>query len=53
MENKSSHWAEIYQKDIDKKGGNLAYVLNKIIKKKKLIDLVKKYLTNKKSNSIL
>lgn len=43
MENKSSHWAEIYQKDIDKKGGNLPYVLNKINKKKKLINLVKKY----------
>lgn len=43
MENKSSHWAEIYQKDIDKKGGNLQYVLNKINKKKKLINLVKKY----------
>ena len=43
MDNKSSHWAEIYQKDIDKKGGNLPYVLNKINKKKKLINLVKKY----------
>jgi len=43
VDNKSSHWAEIYQKDIDKKGGNLPYVLNKINKKKKLINLVKKY----------
>ena len=43
MDNKSSHWAEIYQKDIDKKGGNLPYILNKINKKKKLINLVKKY----------
>ena len=43
MDNKSSHWAEIYQKDIDKKGGNLPYVLNKINKKRKLINLVKKY----------
>ena len=43
MDNKSSHWAEIYQKDIDKKGGNLPYVLNKINKKKILINLVKKY----------
>ena len=40
---KRSHWVEIYQKDIDKKGGNLPYVLNKISKKKKLINLVKKY----------
>ena len=43
MKKNSSHWAEIYQKDIDKKGGNLPYVLNKIIKKKKLINLVRKY----------
>ena len=42
MEEKS-HWAEIYQKDVDKKGGNLPYVLNKIKKKKKLINIVKKY----------
>ena len=43
MKNKCSHWAELYQKDIDKKGGNLPYVLNKINKKKILINLVKKY----------
>lgn len=43
MNNKKSHWAELYQKDIEKKGGNLPYVLNKINKKKKLINLVKKY----------
>lgn len=43
MKNKCSHWAEIYRKDIDKKGGNLPYVLNKINKKRKLINLVKKY----------
>lgn len=43
---KRSHWVEIYQKDIDKKGGNLPYVLNKISKKKKLINLVKKYAYN-------
>ena len=43
MDNKNSHWGEIYQKDVDKKGGNLPYVLNKINKKKKLINLIKKY----------
>lgn len=43
MDNKSSHWGEIYQKDVDKKGGNLPYVLGKINKKKKLINLVTKY----------
>ncbi len=43
MDNKSSHWGEIYQNDVDKKGGNLPYVLGKINKKKKLINLVKKY----------
>ena len=43
MKNKCSHWAEIYRKDIDTKGGNLPYVLNKINKKRKLINLVKKY----------
>ncbi len=46
MDNKNSHWGEIYQKDVDKKGGNLPYVLGKINKKKKLINLVTKY-TNK------
>ena len=43
MEKNNSSWAEIYQKDIDKKGGSLPYILNKIKKKKKLISLVKKY----------
>jgi len=43
MEKNNSSWAEIYQKDIDKKGGSLSYILNKIKKKKKLISLVKKY----------
>ena len=43
MSNAKSHWGEIYQKDVDKKGGNLPYVLGKINKKKKLINLVKKY----------
>lgn len=46
MDNKNSHWGELYQKDVDKKGGNLPYVLGKINKKKKLINLIKKY-TNK------
>ena len=46
MDNKNIHWGEIYQKDVDKKGGNLPYVLGKINKKKKLINLVTKY-TNK------
>ena len=43
MDNENSHWGELYQKDVDKKGGNLPYVLGKINKKKKLINLIKKY----------
>lgn len=43
MDKKSSHWGEIYQNDINEKGGNLPYVLGKINKKKKLINLIKKY----------
>lgn len=43
MKEAQSHWGEIYQKDVDKKGGNLSYVLSKINKKKKLINLIKKY----------
>lgn len=43
MNNKNSHWGRIYQNDVDKKGGNLSYVLGKIIKKKKLINLIKKH----------
>lgn len=43
---KINNWGIIYQKDIDKKGGNIPYILNKINKKKKLINLVKKYATN-------
>lgn len=43
MSNTKSHWGEIYQKDIDKKGGNIPYVLGKINKKKKLCNLVEKY----------
>jgi len=43
MDNKNSHWGELYQKDVNKKGGNLPYVLGKINKKKKLINLIKKY----------
>lgn len=43
MYNTKSSWGEIYQKDVYKKGGNLPYVLGKINKKKKLINLVKKY----------
>ena len=46
--NTRNSWALIYKKDILKKGGNIPYVLNKISKKKKLIDLVKKYSNNKK-----
>ena len=47
MDNKNSHWREIYQNDVNKKGGNLPYILGKIKKKKKLINLIKKY-SNKK-----
>lgn len=43
MNNKNSNWGAIYQADVDKKGGNLPYILNKINKKKKLINLIKKY----------
>lgn len=43
MEKENSHWGEIYRKDVEKKGGNLPYVINKINKKKKLIKLVEKY----------
>lgn len=43
MSNIESHWGEIYQKDIAKKGGNLPYVLGKISRKKKLINLIRKY----------
>lgn len=43
MNNKNSHWGELYQKDVNKKGGNLPYILDKINKKKKLINLIKKY----------
>lgn len=46
-ENKNSHWKELYQKDIDKKGGNIEYVMGKIKKKKKLINLIKKYADKK------
>ncbi len=38
-----SHWSDIYQADVDKKGGNVPYVKGKVIKKKKLVDLIKKY----------
>lgn len=43
MNKKNSNWGAIYQTDVDKKGGNIPYVLNKIKKKKKLINLIKKY----------
>lgn len=43
MNNKNSHWGELYRKDVNKKGGNLPYVLGKLNKKKKLINLIKKY----------
>lgn len=43
MNNKNGNWGAIYQADVDKKGGNIPYILNKINKKKKLIDLIKKY----------
>lgn len=46
MDNIKSNWGKIYQKDVDKKGGNLPYVLGKISKKKKLINLIKKYADN-------
>lgn len=39
----NSHWGKIYRKDVEKKGGNLPYVLGKINKKRKLINLIKKY----------
>lgn len=42
----NTHWGKVYQKDIDKKGGNISYVLGKISKKKKLINLIKKYTKN-------
>lgn len=43
MNNEKSNWGKIYQADVDKKGGNIPYVLGKINKKKKLINLIKKY----------
>lgn len=43
MKKETSNWAKIYQADIDKKGGNLPYILNKVNKKKKLVNLVRKY----------
>lgn len=46
--NTRNSWALIYKKDILKKGGNVPYIINKISKKKKLIDLVQKYSNNKK-----
>lgn len=46
MQEEKSHWAKIYQKDINKKGGNIPYILNKIRKKKKLINLIRKYAKN-------
>lgn len=42
-----SNWGQIYQKDVDKKGGNIPYILNKLRKKKKLIELIEKYADNK------
>ena len=32
MDNKNSHWGELYQKDVNKKGENLPYILGKINK---------------------
>ena len=46
--NTRNSWALIYKKDILKKCGNVPYIINKISKKKKLIDLVQKYSNNKK-----
>lgn len=43
MRNESGNWGKIYQADVDKKGGNIPYILNKINKKKKLVHLIKKY----------
>lgn len=41
-----NNWGQIYQKDVDKKGGNIPYILNKIHKKEKLIQLIQKYANN-------
>lgn len=41
-------WYEVYLKDIEKKGTLENYVLDKIKNKKVLLDLIKKYATNKK-----
>ena len=40
-------WYEVYLKDINKKGNLENYVLDKIKNKKKLINLIKKYASNK------
>lgn len=55
MKKETSHWAQIYQTDINKKGGNLPYILRKIEKKQKLVNLVRKYVDTEgnKTNSII
>ena len=45
---KKKSWYEIYLNEIDEKGTMLNYVNDKIITKKNLINLIKKYSPNKK-----
>ena len=45
---KKKSWYEIYLNEIDEKGTTLNYVNDKIITKKNLINLIKKYSPNKK-----
>ena len=45
---KKKSWYEIYLNEIDEKGTMLNYVNDKIITKKNLVNLIKKYSPNKK-----